>query len=302
VGLAKSGNTTTWNTTVNTAKKNKLACELAVINQENDDYKNRSFGEKQFEAERKTEEARRKKFIAENLVLPRKLYNNSTAMGRFVLSCALFGFGRGKERAVVKVTLPTFGNGRVHYEGPELRQDDLAVLEGLIAMTRETVLLTTPLKLHPGQFCKSIGWSNSSNDKTKLQDSIERMRKSDLRIVIDSKTGGLFHLVGDFEWDVDCWMVHLSPTIRRLFEGGQTFLPLSDRQLLTDGLQTWLAGFLRAWRNVGRFGTEDLLKYSGSKSSLKEFGRELKGTLQKLKDVGIIADFEAGRGWVAVTH
>lgn len=271
------------------------ALEFAIINQMNEEYKNRSVDERRAEAERK-------KFIADNLVLPRKLYNNSTAMGRFVLSCSLFGFGRGKERAVANVTLPTFGNGRVHYQGPELRQDDLAVLEGLIAMTRETALLTTPLTFQPSQFCLSIGWSNGTKDREKLKDSLTRMRKADLRIVIDSKTGGLFHLVGDFEWAAEGWTVRLSPTIRRLFEGGQTFLPLSDRQSLTDGMQTWLAGFLRAWRNVDQFSTEDLLKYSGSKSSLKEFGRELKNTLRKLRDVGIIAGFEAGRGWVSVQH
>jgi hypothetical protein len=274
--------------------KAPTAIELAEINDQNEDFKNRSLSEKQAATERK-------RFNAETLMLPRKLYNNSTAMGRFALSCSLFGFNRGKVRPNLDVTLPTFGNGRVHYEGPELRQDDLAVLEGLIVLTRDR-LLTAPLQFKAGKFCESIGWSNSTNDKKKMADCLERMRKASIRIVIDSKTGGVFSLVGDLEWSAEGWTVQLSPTIRKLFDGGMTFLPLTDRQLLTDGMQTWLAGFLRAWRNVDKFDTEDLHKYSGSKASLKEFGRELKATLQKLQAVGIIHGFESGRGWVSVAH
>jgi hypothetical protein len=291
------------------------ALDVARWNMMEEDYRNRPLAERMEEAEQKKaaadKEAARKKYVAENLVLPRKLWNNSTAMGRFALSCSLFGFGRG-ERANLQVTLPTFGNGRVHYEGPELRQDDLAVLEGLISLTRDNELLTEPLRVKPAEFCVSIGWSKSSSDKQKLLESITRMRKSDLHIVIDSKNWGMFHLIGDIgeSEDVDGnkaddggYNVCLSPTIRRLFAGGMTFLPLTDRQLLTDGLQTWLAGFLRAWRNVDRFSVEDLYRYSGSKQKqVREFGRDLKDALKKLQAVGIIQGFESGRGWVEVTH
>jgi hypothetical protein len=267
------------------------AVELGQINAQVEDYATRSIKERTFERQRDAETALKK--------LPTKLYDRSFGMGRLALSCALFGFGRGARQRFDAKVLETYRGGNITYSGPELRQDDQSVLLGLVYYIKDT-LIADEIKFSPREFCRFIGWSGCSTDVTKLRDCLERMTEAHLRITFGGNKGGMFSLVSQFTWDGDKWSVWLAPTLRRLFEDGTTFLPIEERAALTDGLQTWLAGFLRAQSDVSTFGTDDLHKFSGTGASIKEFGRQLRDTMDRLQEVGVVKGFDFGRGRLTV--
>jgi hypothetical protein len=240
------------------------------------------------------------RFYAEKK-LPKPIFDKSFGMGRIALSCALFGIRRGPRDVAVNANLETFRGGFISYEGPELRQDDAAVLEGLLHLGRKK-LVSDYLSFKPREFCASIGWSGDcSKTVKKLRESIERMQRSLLRVCIDGNKGGRFHLVGDFVWEgEEKWGVNLSVTIIRLFEGGTTFLPIAERLQLTDGLQTWLAGFLRAQSDEDSFETKDLLRFSGSRQTVASFGDSLRDTMPVLQAAGVVKGFGFTRGRLRV--
>ena len=253
-----------------------------------------------FDATTKAESYSERAFYSDQ-ILPVAIYSNNFGMGRLALSCALFGMGRGPRNPALNVELQTFRGGVVSYTGPELRQDDATVLMGLIHAVRKG-LVSDCSQFKPREFCASIGWSGDCTKTVKhLRECIERMQQSLLRVESDNGRGGRFHLVGDLIWEgQERWAVKLSATIIKLFEGGTTFLPIAERALLTDGMQTWLAGFIRAQSDEFSFATADLLKFSGSKADLTQFGKQLRETMPALKAAGVVKGFSFGRGRLRV--
>jgi hypothetical protein len=289
-------NTNIWSITM----KAPTALELAMLNEQNDDRKNRSLDEKQHRASR---------------MLPVPLYKTNFGTGRHVLSTALFGVtksGKGKveergeddrktgERKDIKKVFPSFrGNATIEYQGPELRQDDETVHLGLVHCVRDTVV-DDCVSFDPREFVKGLGWDAHKKSVDKLKDCIERMQSAMVRLTVNENTGHRAALVGSFTWTPERWSVRLDANLLSLFEGGTTFLPRAQRAKLTDGLQTWLASFLLAQNDEVVFSLADLHKFCGSEAAVKTFGEQVRETLPKLVAVGVVKDFGFRRGKLIV--
>lgn len=229
--------------------------------------------------------------------LPVRLFDHSYGLGRHLLGSALFGIKRG-ERARVNLTLPTYRGAEIEYTGPELRQDDATVLLELVYRTRKG-MVSDCVQFDPREFVKTIGWDAHKKSVDKLRECVERMQESLVRLTAHDR-GLRTHLVGAFDWDGMRWSVKLDARIVGLFEGGTTFIPKAERAFLTDGLQTWLAGFIRAQSDETRFELADLLKFSGSEAEVKTFGTQVRESMPKLVAAGVVKSFEFGRGYVRV--
>lgn len=234
-----------------------------------------------------------------SLTLPKKLSINCYGLGRHLLSCALFSVNR-TPRKTVEIIFPSYRGAFLRYEGPELRQDDARVLLGLIHRTRNG-LVSDCIMFEPKEFTRSLGWAAASTNQKKLRDCIERMQKSVLQLSVET-SGMRTHLIGSFKWTDTVWSIKLDPLIIGLFVGGMTFLPRSERTMLTDGMQTWLASFLRAQSDVNKFKLSDLLKYSGSRAKLARFGEHMRDTMPKLQSAGCVSEYHFGRGYLVVTR
>jgi len=246
--------------------------------------------------------------------LPVKLYPAVFGMGRHLLGCALFSVTKSSkgrvvsyrdngekviERREINVTLPSFRGASIEYKGPELRQDDATVWLALVHRTREGLVDAT-VEFDPREFAASIGWDAHKKSVDKLAVCIERMQSALVRLTINETSGLRAALVGAFDWSPERWSVRLDPRIVGLFEGGTTFLPRAERAQLTDGLQTWLASFLRAQSDENIFELADLAKFSGSEAVLKTFGEQVRETLPKLVAAGVVKGFSFGRGKLRV--
>lgn len=229
--------------------------------------------------------------------LPKPLGMHTYGLGRHLLGSALFSVNRGP-RKNVDVVLPSFRGATVNYKGEELRQDDARVLLGLIHLVRNRPL-DGCIQFVPTAFTKSLGWAPASSNKQKLRDCIERMYGSEVQLAANT-IGMKTRLIGSFTWSDSIWSVHLGAHIIDLFQGGVTFLPRAERTKLTDGMQTWLASFLRAQTDHNKFKLSDLLKYSGSKAELKRFGEHIRDTMPKLLAAGCVSNFGFVRGYLVV--
>jgi hypothetical protein len=266
-----------------------MHAELAALSAQTDD-RNSHFQERAFEREQANTVARQK--------LPVKLYDSAYGLGRHLLGSALFGVKRGA-REQVRVQLPSYRGVSVEYTGPELRQDDATVFLGLVHAVRNG-LVHDELEIDPLKFAADLGWRRHTESVAHLRECIERMQSALVRVCVGD-SGTRVQLVGFFEWKgLSRWKVSLHPRIVQLFAGGTTFLPRAERSQLTDGLQTWLAGFLRAQSDEVRFDIKDLLKYSGSEAELRRFGEHLRDTMPKLQAVGVVKGFRFGRGSLTV--
>ena len=243
--------------------------------------------------------------------LPVKLHPTVFGMGRHLLGSSLFSVNRsGKglkaerqegdrtkgERRSIHVTLPSYRGATIEYKGPELRQDDATVFLGLVHRVRNR-LVHECIQFDPKEFVASIGWDVHKKSLEKLHACIERMQEALVRLTVRD-TFLRAALVGTFKGKLGegKWAVNLDEHIVGLFEGGTTFLPRAERAQLTDGLQTWMASFLRAQDDEEFFEIAELLKFCGSEAELKRFGEHLRETMPKLQAAGVVKGFSFGRG------
>jgi hypothetical protein len=253
-----------------------------------------------------------RKWKAERM-LPAKLYPTVFGMGRHLLGCALFSVNRsGKglksertkgdrkagERRDIRVMFPSYRGASIEYAGPELRQDDATVFVGLVHRVRDRMVHEC-IQFDPNEFVASIGWDVHKKSVKKLLDCIKRLQRAVVCLRIED-SGLSTQLVGSYQWSGDRWAVNLDEKVVSLFAGGMTFLPREERAQLTDGLQTWLASFLRAQRDESIFEISELLKFSGSEAEPKRFGEHLRETMPKLQAVGVVTGFSFGRGKLRV--
>lgn len=273
-----------------------------------------SYNEKVADAQAKAERKKTKKDAAakrkaaqqrKTARLPFALYASSYAMPRNMLTSALFPVGKGpRTHYADDIRILAAAGGEFKYRGPEIRQDDGGVLMALIAETCGR-MLARAVTFNPLEMCKKLGRETTDGRYAvkHLRQCIKRLKSA--VISVEYPQGFLeVSLIARFAGDLhdDKWSVALDPEIVLLFQGTPTFIDIKKRALLKEGLQTSLYGHFSAMYNVNTFSIDDLRKHSGSRASLRVFGRILRSALPRLKEAGIIADFKTTRGSVTIVR
>jgi hypothetical protein len=217
----------------------------------------------------------------------------SYAMNTTVNCCALFGTRRGLERLdyVSKVFDATNG-GRVTYKGPELRQDDKAVLLELLHQRRN--MYAGEIEFAPSMLCARMGWSRNSDSTDRLSKCLNRLTQGTLRLDKTTASGAMFHLLSGFTWDSTRWTATLHDEVTNLFPTRHyAYLNISTRRQLITGLQTWLYDYISSNNCMMVMTYASLRAACGLPNEKpKQFVDYVKAALARLVAVGAIVKFE----------
>jgi TrfA protein len=230
-------------------------------------------------------------------VLP-ALYDGSYGMHPAIVRDDLFGLGNDPSR-IYKKRYPVGNAGEyIEYRGPGLSPWHATVFYALLH-ERKGMASGEPIVFSPRAFARKIGWADAGRSVERLRECLLLMNGSSFVIGKgegEQFLGGVMALVKigeDFSVDGKHWCVRLDEGAARLFAGTTTYISISKRKQLREGLQTWLFDHLSSHNLAVPFRLEELRRRSGSKmKDLGEFGNEVTDALVKIKRVGGIKGFK----------
>ena len=240
-----------------------------------------------------------KSALDETVYLP-ELSRTSYGMNADILCSALFGVAKGERRIVdgvmrmtrkhIRQMFRTTNGASIEYRGEELRQSDLTVLLELLHR-RAGMATSCEIEFSPYTFCSQIGWSDSKADAEKLKESLLRMRQSIVIVERNGTKGSTVGFVSQFSWDGAKWAVTIDERIGGLFSIKPTYLIIAQRKALSQGLQTWLYGYIRANKCGWAVPLETIHEACGSEGkNMQEFARSVREALKKLAAINVVTD------------
>jgi hypothetical protein len=209
---------------------------------------------------------------------------------RAFLESRLFRVGAKNEARLpdVHLDLSSRGASPIQYRGPELRQSDALVFSGLLHMARDVRPGLTIFFL-PEQACRILFGRYDGNSRRQLQEHIERLQRGLVRF--DSLS---VQLCLRFEFPRrGCWSVALDADIVEVFRHSpHIWLELPTRVSLSDGLATWLYGYVRCQTTLIPTKLDALRALCGSSATPKAFMNGMRRALGQLAALGVIRN-----GW-----
>jgi hypothetical protein len=236
--------------------------------------------------------AAKKSFKTDGPTTLPKLYTGSYGMNNTVNCSALFGTLRTATRLeYVKKTFDATNGGHITYKGPELRQDDKALLLELIHQRRN--MFGGEIEFAPTTLCKQMGWADNKESVIRLRACLERLCEGTMRLDKTSTDGAMFHLLSKFRWNEKRWTVELCEDVTNLFPTRHfAFLNIELRHQLVPGVQTWLYDYICS-NDCSLVMTYAALRDACGRSDddAKTFADYVKAALAKLKSLGAIVDY-----------
>ena len=239
-------------------------------------------------------------------VLPEQ-YDGTLAFTPELLKSRLFGHRSGKREIFGGfTTVPAYGKTKIEFQGEELRQDDLRVLLALIRI-RAGGGCETAIEFNPRKFCvKTLGWGDSGGSVEKLNEAILRLHDAKCRLYYAHEEIGKevfqgISFITEFAILKGAWSVQLSPSLVTLLTGWyRSYMKVSERMSMKDGLGSWLYGVIKADSCELGFDLEQLRAVSGSPMILKEFNRAVKKSMAEFEKMGVVAGFTLKNGHLSL--
>jgi len=187
--------------------------------------------------------------------------------------------------------------GSIRYIGARMSQFHKRVLLGLL----ERVAGKEGdqwVSFHAVEFLESVGKEGDTRNVNRLFDALAELRAATFCIREHSKDRGqVFGWLNEAEFSSGSRQVRVLMSGRaamRFGDLGRTYLPMSKRNRLDDGLQTWLFDFLFS-SEQDRFSYEGLADLLERKADA-DFGKAVRSALVKLHEVDAIEAPEFSRG------
>lgn len=239
--------------------------------------------------------------LDDTVYLP-EIRRTSYAMCADILCSALFGTAKGskrtiidgkprQDRAYIETRFKTTNGASIEFRGKELRQDDLTVLLQLISL-RAGMATSCEIEFSPYAFLTMIGWSNNNTSVAHLRDCLMRLRQAILIIERGDEKGEVSGFLSEFRWEGRThWEVQVDRRMVGLLGTAPTYLNILKRKQLSEGLQTWLYGYIRANQCGWAVPLELIHTASGSQAKdMVEFARSVRDVLKKLTAIGVVTD------------
>ena len=174
------------------------------------------------------------------------------------------------------------------YLGPELRQDDALVFMALLNLCRD-YRVGKQAAFDVAAMSIALWGSYNGQKRSRLKETVRRLQRA--TIALEDFT---VQLVLRFEHPKRGeWSVALDPDIVNLFRDQRvTRLDLPMRRRLSEGLTTWLYGYIRSQSFLIPWRIDDLRQRCGSDATAKTFRDMLLNSLAQLAEEGLIDD-----GW-----
>ena len=191
---------------------------------------------------------------------------------------------RAPRAACVAFTLDAKASDVARYVGPELRQGDGLVFMALLNLCRD-YRVGKQACFDVAAMSEALWGSYNGQRRERLRRCIQRLQRSTIefsRLTVQ--------LVQRFEHPkFGEWSVSLDRDIVELFRSQQAiWLDLPLRLRLSEGLTTWLYGYIRSQSWLIPRPIDDLRQRCGSDADDKHFREVLGKSLKQLADEGII--------------
>jgi hypothetical protein len=218
-----------------------------------------------------------------------------------ILCSALFGTAKGTrttvdgvtnhDRAYVEIRFKTTNGAFIEFRGKEVRQDDLTVLLQLISL-RAGMATSCEIEFSPYAFLTKIGWSNNNISVGHLRECLLRLCQAIVIIERGGEKGEVSGFLSKFSWEGRIhWSVQVDRRMVALLGTAPTYLIISKRKQLSEGLQTWLYGYIRANLCGWAVPLELIHAASGSQArNMVEFARSVREVLKKLAAIGVVTE------------
>ena len=170
------------------------------------------------------------------------------------------------------------------YVGPELRQADGLVFMALLNLCRD-YRVGKQACFDVAAMTLALWGAYNGQQRKRLKQTIQRLQRATIEF-----SGFTVQLVQRFEHPV-CgeWSVALDRDIVQLFRLQQeVWLDLSLRLRLSEGLTTWLYGYIRSQTRLIPWPVDDLRERCGSEAHDKAFREMLGKSLTQLAHEGVI--------------
>lgn len=199
-----------------------------------------------------------------------------------------------------KADIAVIFEGRITYQGEELRQDDQVVWLQLIHLARKSPLGNT-VEFTPHSFCKSIKWPIKNDSYKRLRECLSRMQATALCVYSNRlKRGVSISMIPIFEWQdqdqhsLKKYRVQLAPDLIKLFDNVHyTQIVWEQRLSLPTGIATWLHGYYASHKSPFPVKLETIKRGSGIKTQRPAKVRELiERALESLVDVGFLQSWQ----------
>ena len=199
-----------------------------------------------------------------------------------------------------RAEIAVIGDGRITYQGEELRQDDETVWLQLIHMAKEHPLGQT-VEFTPYSFCKAIGWPICKSSYERLRACLDRMQATSLAVYSKRlKNGVALSMIPVFAWQdedkqtLKKYRVQVAPQLVELFgDVHYTQLEWKQRLALPDGIATWLHGYFASHREPFPIKLDTIKRGAGMTTERPAKVRELiEKALTGLIEVGFLASWE----------
>lgn len=188
---------------------------------------------------------------------------------------------------LVQFDLMTSSSKAISYSGPELRQAEGFVFMALVNLARDYPA-GTAVAFESSKMCHALYGYCDTRSRLQLKESIKRLMQAVLTFPDFS-----VQLAQRFTHPArGNWSVALDPQIVRLFSASNyIWLDLNLRRELTEGLATWLYGYVRGQPRLAPTSLEQLRDASGSDArTVGAFQRSLYPALRELVAVGVLEE------------
>ena len=208
-----------------------------------------------------------------------------------------------------KMSIASLSNYQITYTGQELQQDDLSVWISLINLVRNQPI--SEYVLFSGySLIKDLGWRMHSESYARARESITRLCGTGIEIGTNNNettyTGSLIQEYRLNKQDAKGavrWMIRFEPRVSALFsEDTTTLLDWEMRQKIGTRatVAQWLHSFYSSHSESIPLTVAKLYELCRSGDSLSSFRRNMKNALNRLVDIGFLADFSIVKDTVHV--
>jgi hypothetical protein len=160
------------------------------------------------------------------------------------------------------------------------------------------------------QIVKDCGWSMNSISYRRVQDSIERLKVTGLKISSKNHEAAYSgSLIRDYCWaekdekGIDKWMIRFEPRISMLFfEDSTTLLEWEERKIIGSRakLALWLHSFYSSHREPIPNSIQKIHELCRSRDSISSFRRNLRNALATLVEKQIFLSFDISNDMLVV--
>lgn len=219
-----------------------------------------------------------------------------------LLRSALFNAKNRKQpRAYLKrQDIAVLFEGRITYQGEELRQDDETVWLQLIHLAKEQPLGSV-VEFSPYGFCKAIGWPICKGSYERLRDCLDRMQATSLAVYSKRLAEGVsLSMIPVFSWQdenkqtLKKYRVQVAPQLVELFGSDHyTRVEWEQRLSLPVGIATWLHGYYASHREPFPVKLDTIKRGSGiTTESASRLRQLIESALVELVNVGFLKSWE----------